>query len=70
MSFNGSEYLVIIEYYSKMLIICKMPTSQYTAAKMIAYLKELFTGHAIPELIRSDNGPQFSGYLFKEFAEE
>ena len=32
--------------------------------------QELFTEHGIPESIRSDNGPQFSSHLFKEFTEE
>ena len=70
MSFDGSEYLVIIDYYSKMPIVRKMPTSQFTAARTIAHLKELFAEHGILESIRSDNGPQFSSHLFKEFAEE
>ena len=57
MSFDGSEYLVIIDYYSKMPIICKMPTSQCKAAKTITHLKELFIEHGLPESIRLDNGP-------------
>ena len=70
MSFDGSEYLVIVDYYSKMPIVRKMPTSHCTAARTITHLKELFAEHGIPESIRSDNGPQFSSHLFKEFAEE
>ena len=69
MSFDGSEYLVIVDYYSKMPIVRKMPTSQ-CKARTIAHLKELFAEHGIPESIRSDNGPQFSSHLFKEFVEE
>ena len=34
------------------------------------HLKEIFAEHGIPQSIRSDNGPQFSSHLFKEFAEE
>ena len=64
MSFDGSEYLVIVDYYSKMPIVRKMPTSHCTAARTIAHLKELFVEHGIPESIRSDNGPQFSSHLF------
>ena len=70
MSFDGSEYLVIVDYYPKMPIVRRMPTSQCTAAKTITHLKELFAEHGIPESIRSDNGPQFSSHLFKEFAEK
>ena len=70
MLFYGSEYLVIIDYYSKMPIIQKIPTSQCSAARTITHLKELFDEHDILESIRSDNGPQFSSHLSKEFAEE
>ena len=57
MMFDGSEYLVIINYYSKMPIVRIMPTSQYNSAKMITVLKELFAKYGIPEVIQSDNGP-------------
>ena len=60
MMFDGSEYLVIVDYYSKMPIVRKMPTSQCNSAKMMTVLKELFVEHGIPEEIRSDNGPQFA----------
>ena len=68
--FDGSKYLTIVNYYSKMPIFHKMPTSQYIAAKTITYLKELFAEHGIPESIRLDNGPQFSSHLFNKFKEE
>ena len=42
MMFDGSEYLVIVDYYSKMPTVQKMPTSQCNCAKMITVLKELF----------------------------
>ena len=70
MMFDGSEYLVIIDYYSKMSIIQKMPTSQCNSAKMITVLKELFAEHGIPEEILSDNGPQFTSHLFAEFTKD
>ena len=70
MTFDGSEYLVIVDYYSKMPIVQKMPTSQCNSAKTIAVLKELFAEHGIPEEIRSDNGPQFASHLFTEFMKD
>ena len=45
MTYDGSEYLVIIDYYSKMPIVRKMPTSQCNSAKTITVLKELFAEH-------------------------
>ena len=70
MMFDGSEYLVIVNYYSKMPIVQKMPTSQCNSAKMITVLKELFAEHGIPEEIRSDNGSQFASHLFAEFTKD
>ena len=70
MTYDGSEYLVIVDYYSKMPIVWKMPTSQCNSAKTITVLKELFAEHGIPEEIRSDNGPQFASHLFAEFSKD
>ena len=51
MTFDESEYLVIIDFYSRMPIVQKMPTSQCDSAKIITVLKELFAEHGIPEKI-------------------
>ena len=69
-TFDGFEYLVIINYYTKMPFIRKIPPSQCNAANTISVLKELFSKHGIPEIIRSDNGPQFASHQFAEFAQE
>ena len=63
-TFHGFEYLVIINYYTKMPLIRKIPPSQCNADKTISVLKELFSEHRIPETIRSDNGPQFASHQF------
>ena len=70
MMFDGSEYLVIIDYYSKMPIVWKMPTSQCNSVKMITVLKELFSEHGIPEEIQPENRPQFASHLFAEFTKD
>ena len=69
-SFNRFEYLVIVDYYSKMPFVRRIPSSQCNAVKTISVLKELFSEHGIPETIRSDNGPQFASHQFTEFAKE
>ena len=63
-----SQYLIIIDYYSKMPFVCKITLSQCNAAKTISILRELFTEHGLPESLCSDNGPQFASTLFAEFA--
>ena len=40
-SFDGSEYLVIVDYYTKMPFVRKMSPSQCNSARTIAVLKEL-----------------------------
>ena len=67
MHFDGNEYLIIIDYYSKMPFVHKIPPSQCNTAKTISILKELFAEHGIPESLCSDNGPQFASSLFTEF---
>ena len=66
--FDGSEYLVVTDYYSKMTIIRGIPASQCDASKTISVLKELFTEHSIPEVFHTDNGPQFARALITKFA--
>ena len=66
--FDRSEYLVVTDYYSKMPIIRRNPASQCNVSKTISVLKELFAEHSIPEVLHTDNGPQFANALFKKFA--
>ena len=67
---DGSKYLVIVDYYTKMPFVRKMSPSQCNSARMIAVLKELFAEHGIPEVIWTDNGPQFPSHLFAEFTKD
>ena len=65
---DGSEYLVTTDYCSKIPIIRRILVSQCNASKTISVLKELFREHCIPEVLCTDNGPQFVNALFTEFA--
>ena len=69
MMFDGGDYLVIIDYYSMMPVVQKMPTSQRNNTKTITASK-VFAKHGIPEEIRSDNRPQFTSHLFAEFIKD
>ena len=51
-----------------MPIVKTILTSQCNASKTISGLKELFAEHSIPEVLHTDNGPQFVNALFTEFA--
>ena len=63
---NGKVYIVIVDYYSRWVEFRKLIslTSEHT----IDVLKEVFSIHGIPDVICSDNGPQFSAESFAQFA--
>lgn len=60
-------YLIVTDYYSRFFEIFKLKTM--TESVIISKLKELFARYGIPELVRSDNGPQFQNE-FRKFALE
>lgn len=59
-------YMIIVDYYSRYFEIFEL--SSLTEESIIPKIKELFSRFGIPEVVRSDNGKQFSS-KFKEFAQ-
>lgn len=57
---------MVIDYFSHYAEIAKMNST--TSACTIATLTNIFTRHSIPEIVRSDNGPQYCSYEFAAFA--
>ena len=65
---DGKDYLIVIDYFSRWLEIVHLQDT--TSLTVIRTVKNLFARWGIPEIVRSDNGPQFTSSLFKAFAEE
>jgi len=65
---QGKVYLIVVDYYSRWFEIKKL--NDQSSARVILILKELFSTHGIPDIIVSDNGPQFSSDAFRLFATE
>ena len=63
------HYLVTIDYYSRYLEIAHL-NDKVTTSKVIEKLKDIFSRNGTPEVLISDNGPQFSSQEFKNFARE
>ena len=61
---KGDLYLLAVDYFSRYPEVYKL--SSITSNAIIAVLKSIFARHRIPEILWSDNGPQ---YAFKEFSE-
>ena len=65
----GKEYLLVADHFSKFPFVrclpwdCSSKTTQET-------LKALFSVHGAPEILYTDNGPQFVAYSFAEFCDE
>ena len=61
---EGIDHLVVGDLYSKMIFVQCLPPSQSNANKVISLLKEMFSEHGIPKVLRSDNGPQYARAQF------
>ena len=64
--FDQDEYLLCVDYYSKYPEIARLP--QTSSKQVIIALKSMFARHGIPDVIMSDNGPQFASEEFANFA--
>ena len=61
-------HLLLVDYYSRFIEISLL--SRPTAAEVINHLQSIFARRGIPEIVVSDNGPQYScaREAFAEFA--
>ena len=64
---HGVHYLLVVDYFSRYPEISKLTTTTSTA--VIVAMKAVFARHGIPEIVRSDNGPQYSSHEFALFAD-
>ena len=67
-SFEGDNYLIVADYYSKFPIVRKMP-ARCTSHSVIQACKQIFGEYGTPEKMITDNGPQYSSETFKEFTQ-
>jgi hypothetical protein len=58
---KGVTYLLVVDYFSRYPEIAKFTST--TSLAVINVLKSIFARHGIPEVIRSDNGPQYTRLL-------
>lgn len=65
---QNNAYILITDYFSKYVDVIELKDE--SSLSTIKALKNSFGRWGIPELIRSDNGPQFSAREFKIFSNE
>ena len=63
---NGATYLLIVDYYSRYPEIVKMMST--TSESTIKGLRSIFSRLGIPEVLNSDNGPQYASKAMEDFA--
>ena len=60
------HYLLVSDYFSRYLEVVRLTTA--TSTSVIRALKMIFSQYGIPEVVRSDNGLQYTSKEFEEFA--
>ena len=63
---KGTTYLLIVDYFSRYPEIAKLTDT--TSKGVIAALRPMLARHGIPEVLRSDNGPQYVSQEMTDFA--
>ena len=64
---KGRVYL-LIDYFSRYIEVARLDRT--TAGDVILHTKADFARHGIPEMVVSDNGPQFSSEAYASFARQ
>ena len=63
--YKGQMFLILVDTYSKWPEVVMM--SSTTAQRTVTELRTIFARLGIPEVLVSDNGPQFSSEVFRDF---
>ena len=65
---NDQDFVLVVNYYSRYWEIEKLHKPD--AATVIKKIKNIFSRMGIPEVMRSDNGPQYAAKTFEKFAKD
>ena len=65
---NGHTYLIVVDYYSRWIETVHL--KQTTSVTVIEHCKSIFARFGIPEIVLSDNGPQFNSREFLKFSQD
>ncbi|XP_013907952.1 PREDICTED: uncharacterized protein K02A2.6-like, partial [Thamnophis sirtalis] len=66
--FHGQNFLVVVDAYSRWVELVLMGST--TAESTVRALQKMFATHGLPDVVVSDNGPQFTSTAFQEFLAE
>ena len=63
---NGRTLLVIVDYYSNFIEVAQVTST--TTRSIVKELKARFAHYGVPDVLVTDNGPQFISAEFAVFA--
>ena len=63
-----NNYMVVVDYYSRYIEVAKLENT--TSRTVVNHTKSIFARHGIPDVVRSDNGPQYNATQYKQFAQD
>ncbi|UYV76907.1 K02A2.6-like [Cordylochernes scorpioides] len=69
--YERSEYLVVVDYFSRFIEVVRL--TKLSSEAVVDHCKAIFARHGIPDIVISDNGPQFrpsTTSAFTKFASE
>ena len=66
--FEGESYLLLVDYTSQFLIVCKL--NSMTAYHVINHFKLIFSEYGWPDTLVCDNGPCYASEVFTKIMQE
>ncbi|UYV69370.1 K02A2.6-like, partial [Cordylochernes scorpioides] len=63
--YEGSEYLVVVDYLSRFIEVVQL--TKLSSEAVVDHCKAIFARHGIPDIVISDNGPQFRPSTTSDF---
>ena len=63
--YSNRHYLLVVDYYSRWIELRKLDST--TSSAVVSAMKSIFATHGIPDLLMSDNGPQYASQAFRTF---
>ncbi|XP_060064857.1 uncharacterized protein K02A2.6-like [Ylistrum balloti] len=67
-NYNNESYLLTVDYFSKWPEIVRLEST--TAKCVILHMKSQMAKYGIPDVVISDNGPQFACFEFIQFSKQ
>ena len=68
LEWQKATYVLIVDYYSRWIEIARL--DQLTAKAVIEHTSSIFARHGIPEVVISDNDPQYASEAYTSFSRE